>query len=123
MSDDNGSEHPSRDGDLREQRVGDDEGNELNEREQLLQAEVEQLRAQPQHPARASAPLQASGDPSMASYEYETHEYDVVVSTGEQVTVGLLAISLQHIGVPARSWLGWQMPFLTDQSHECLDSF
>tara|TARA_Y100001970_G_C14259923_1_gene879514 strand:- start:12424 stop:13644 length:1221 start_codon:yes stop_codon:yes gene_type:complete len=41
-------------------------------------------------------------------------EYDTVVSTGEQVTVGLLAIALQALGVPARSWLGWQVPFETN---------
>jgi aspartate kinase len=44
-------------------------------------------------------------------------EYDVVVSTGEQVTIGLLAIALQSIGVPARSWTGWQLPVRTDAVH------
>lgn len=44
-------------------------------------------------------------------------EYDVVVSAGEQVTSGLLAIVLQTIGVPARSWLGWQLPILTSAEH------
>ena len=44
-------------------------------------------------------------------------EYDVVVSTGEQVTSGLLALSLKRIGVPARSWLGWQLPIHTDSMH------
>src|SRR6201995_3299950 len=41
---------------------------------------------------------------------YDPKEYDVVVSAGEQITSGLLAIALQAIGVPARSWLGWQLP-------------
>lgn len=45
-----------------------------------------------------------------ASPLYDPREYDVVVSAGEQVTSGLLAIALQAIGVPARSWLGWQLP-------------
>ncbi len=43
-------------------------------------------------------------------------EYDVVVSTGEQVTIGLLALALQTLGVPARSWTGWQLPVLTDDA-------
>lgn len=45
---------------------------------------------------------------------YSPAEYDVVVSTGEQVTIGLLAIALQVLGVPARSWTGWQIPVITD---------
>ena len=45
---------------------------------------------------------------------YDTAEYDQVVASGEQVTVGLLAIALQTIGVPARSFLGWQAGFATD---------
>jgi len=44
-------------------------------------------------------------------------EYDVVVSTGEQVTSGLLALACKRIGVPARSWLGWQLPVHTDSMH------
>ena len=48
---------------------------------------------------------------------YDTREYDTIVSTGEQVTVGLLSIVLQGMGVNARSWLGWQLPFRTDNSH------
>jgi len=48
---------------------------------------------------------------------YDLREYDVVVSTGEQVTVGLLAIALQSEGVAARSWTGWQIPILTDDAH------
>ena len=48
---------------------------------------------------------------------YDLREYDVVVSSGEQVTVGLLAIALQDLGVAARSWLGWQIPVRTDSAH------
>ena len=44
-------------------------------------------------------------------------EYDTVVASGEQVTAGLLAMSLRHIGVRARSWMGWQVPILTDEAH------
>jgi aspartate kinase len=52
-----------------------------------------------------------------ASPLYDPREYDVVVSSGEQVTSGLLAIALQAIGVPARSWLGWQLPIRTSDGH------
>src|SRR5690606_24966856 len=45
---------------------------------------------------------------------YDAREYDTVVATGEQVTTGLLSIVLQSMGVPARSWLGWQLPVHTD---------
>lgn len=48
---------------------------------------------------------------------HDAREYDVIVATGEQVTVGLLAIALQNIGVDARSWLGWQLPVHTDEVH------
>jgi aspartate kinase len=48
---------------------------------------------------------------------HDAREYDTVVSTGEQVTSGLVALALQEIGVPARSWLAWQIPFRTDDAH------
>ena len=48
---------------------------------------------------------------------HDAREYDVVVATGEQVTIGLLAIALQTIGVDARSWQGWQIPIHTDGAH------
>ncbi len=44
-------------------------------------------------------------------------EYDVVVSSGEQVTSGLVALALQRLGVEARSWMGWQLPVRTNGSH------
>ncbi|HSR55917.1 MAG TPA: aspartate kinase, partial [Alphaproteobacteria bacterium] len=44
-------------------------------------------------------------------------EYDSVVATGEQVTIGLLACVLQSRGLMARSWLGWQLPIHTDGVH------
>jgi aspartate kinase len=44
-------------------------------------------------------------------------EYDVVVATGEQVTTGLLALALRAMGVPARSWQGWQIPVRSDDAH------
>jgi aspartate kinase len=48
---------------------------------------------------------------------HDAREYDVVVATGEQVTIGLLAMALQQVGVKARSWMSWQIPIRTDGSH------
>ena len=48
---------------------------------------------------------------------FDPAEYDVVVASGEQVTAGLLALTLQALGCKARSWLGWQMPIHTDGAH------
>ena len=48
---------------------------------------------------------------------HDAREYDTVLATGEQVTVGLLAIALQNIGIDARSWLGWQIPIRSDNVH------
>ena len=48
---------------------------------------------------------------------HDLREYDAVVAAGEQVTSGLLAIALQECGIPARSWLGWQVPIRTDGVH------
>ncbi|MET0430936.1 MAG: aspartate kinase [Hyphomicrobium sp.] len=52
-----------------------------------------------------------------ASPLYDAREYDAVVATGEQVTAGLLAITLQAMGLRARSWTGWQVPVITDGAH------
>jgi len=51
------------------------------------------------------------------SQVHDAREYDVVVSSGEQVTAGLLALALQDVCVDARSWLGWQIPLRTDGVH------
>ena len=48
---------------------------------------------------------------------HDAREYDVVVAAGEQVSIGLLAMALNEIGVPARSWLGWQLPVRTNGVH------
>ena len=48
---------------------------------------------------------------------HDAREYDAIVASGEQVTAGLLAIALQDIGIPARSWHGWQVPMKTDGVH------
>src|SRR5437588_4133914 len=55
--------------------------------------------------AREAAPL------------HDAREYDAVVASGEQVTAGLLAIMLDHMGINARSWQGWQLPILTSSAH------
>src|SRR6187431_2291992 len=55
--------------------------------------------------AREAAPL------------HDAREYDAVVASGEQVTAGLLAITLEGMGVNARSWQGWQLPILTSNAH------
>lgn len=44
-------------------------------------------------------------------------DYDQVVSSGEQITSGLLALCLQSMGVPARSFCGWQLPLYTDNAY------
>jgi len=54
---------------------------------------------------------------SEISSKHDAMEYDVIVSAGEQITIGLLAMALQDIGVDARSWLGWQVPILTNDLH------
>jgi aspartate kinase len=48
---------------------------------------------------------------------YDAREYDVVVSSGEQITSGLLTLALQELGISARSWQGWQIPIHTDDAH------
>ena len=45
-------------------------------------------------------------------------EYDVLVSSGEQVACSLIAASLSHIGLKSRSWLSWQIPIITEGSHK-----
>ncbi len=56
------------------------------------------------------------GNAPLGGQEFDD-EYDVVVSAGEQVTTGLLALSLRRLGIPARSWQNWQIPFVTDSAH------
>jgi aspartate kinase len=54
---------------------------------------------------RAAAPL------------HDAREYDAIVASGEQVTAGLLAMTLEGLGVNARSWQGWQLPIATSDAH------
>ena len=48
---------------------------------------------------------------------YDAREYDAIVSSGENVTAGLMALRLQEMDIPARSWQGWQVPVLTTDAH------
>ena len=48
---------------------------------------------------------------------YDAREYDAVVSSGENVTAGLMALRLQEMDIPARSWQGWQVPVKTTSAH------
>ncbi|WP_370228175.1 aspartate kinase [Cognatishimia sp.] len=48
---------------------------------------------------------------------YDAREYDAVVSSGENVTAGLMALTLQQMDIPARSWQGWQVPVQTTSAH------
>ena len=48
---------------------------------------------------------------------FDAREYDAIVSSGENVTAGLMALSLQEMDVPARSWQGWQVPINTTSAH------
>jgi aspartate kinase len=67
--------------------------------------------------AMAGATDQLVGWCREAAALHDAREYDAVVSSGEQVTTGLLAIVLEGMGVNARSWQGWQLPILTSNAH------
>jgi aspartate kinase len=64
-------------------------------------------------PPPEAANLKAANTPAIP----DQREYDVVVASGEQVTCGLLAITLNAMGIKARSWLGWQVPINTSAVH------
>jgi len=65
--------------------------------------------------ARAAGGAGGNGE-GLSPHDFDD-EYDVVVSSGEQVTTGLLALALRRLGAPARSWQNWQIPFRTDAAH------
>src|SRR5438552_2170858 len=67
--------------------------------------------------AMAGTTNQLVGWTRQMSRLHDAREYDVVVSFGEQVTAGLMAMALQDLGLNARSWLGWQVPIRTDGVH------
>src|SRR4051794_17776285 len=55
--------------------------------------------------------------PAAAGLPASDDEYDVVVASGEQVTAGLLAMTLRNMGLSAPSWMGWQIPIVADDAH------
>jgi len=59
----------------------------------------------------------AEAGPPDPALDVRNVEYDVVVAAGEQVTSGLMALTLQKMGYRARSWQGWQAPIETDAAH------
>jgi aspartate kinase len=67
--------------------------------------------------AMAGVTDQLAGYAAEAGGAHYSPEYDTVLATGEQVTAGLLALALVEMGLPARSWLGWQIPIRTDGVH------
>ena len=67
--------------------------------------------------ARAGKTNELVGWARQTSTLYDAREYDTVVAAGEQVTSGLMALTLQEMGVPARSWQGWQIPIRTTGAH------
>ena len=67
--------------------------------------------------ARAGKTNELVGWVRETSTLYDAREYDAVVAAGEQVTSGLMALTLQEMGVPARSWQGWQIPIHTTGAH------
>src|SRR5881275_1454980 len=67
--------------------------------------------------AMSGATNQLVGWCRAASALHDAREYDAVVASGEQVTSGLLAITLEGIGINARSWQGWQLPIYTSNAH------
>ena len=52
-----------------------------------------------------------------AAQVHDAREYDAIVASGEQVTAGLMAIVLSEMGIPSRSFQGWQVPIKTDDAH------
>lgn len=53
---------------------------------------------------------------SVHSYEGD-REYDVIISSGEQIAAGLIAMSLKNFGLDAKSYMAWQLPIITDTNH------
>ena len=54
---------------------------------------------------------------NQTSKNFSLSEYDVVLSTGEQITSALLSIALEELSLKARSWMGWQVPIVSDNTH------
>ena len=54
---------------------------------------------------------------NQTSKNFSLSEHDVVLSTGEQITSALLSIALEELSLKARSWMGWQVPIVSDKTH------
>jgi len=54
---------------------------------------------------------------NQTSKNFSLSEHDVVLSTGEQITSALLSIALEELSLKARSWMGWQVPIVSDKAH------
>ncbi len=54
---------------------------------------------------------------NLISKNFDTKELDVLLSSGEQISSSLLTGALIYLGIKARSWMGWQVPILTDDNH------
>ena len=52
------------------------------------------------------------------SDKFNDSEYDVLVSSGEQISCSLIAAKLSHLGYKSKSYLGWQVPIVTDNAHK-----
>ena len=52
------------------------------------------------------------------SKSFPAHEYDTLVSAGEQISCSLLSGQLQTIGIKSKSWMAWQIPILTEGKHK-----
>ncbi len=87
-----------------------DRGNQVVVVVSAMAGETNKLVAWTNEAARLDAGSNAPAIP-------DQREYDVVVAAGEQVTAGLLAVTLNAMGVKARSWMGWQVPIETSDVH------
>ncbi|MGR3342179.1 MAG: aspartate kinase [Paracoccaceae bacterium] len=67
--------------------------------------------------AMAGKTSELAGMVNETSPFFDAREYDCVVSSGENITAGLMALTLQQMDVPARSWQGWQVPLRTNSAH------
>jgi len=90
-----------------------------------LQAVAEKVAAEVQAGGQVAVVVSAMAGATNQLVEYtrqisnssHTGHHDVVLSSGEQVTTGLLALALNAIGIKAEAFMGWQVPIITDAHH------
>ena len=99
-------------------------GTSVADKKRLLQAARHVAReAKRGEPLAVVVSAQAGATDHLLSLIHEVsdapskHEVDAILSSGEQVSAGLFALTLQKMGMKARSWQGWQLPILTDEAH------